>query len=260
MRGTLAAYLTRSNYRGLLFCSTDKNAPLIVPIYAGYLTPPGVGAYWVDCWYFWYVAYICCNGFSLVFSVAAIAAVLMGPIVLVCLGRSTWRKRIAILAITHLALSLLSLVAAFASAGFVTASVNPPDLNCGNLKCKDGGVPCSAYTMRRSNNIYAQYNNRTKAYYGVGTYNESSYTDALSHSLADFSKLGGVVSIHNNSAYEFVLDPVVARLNNDAFGDAHTLEIPRNDVVCRDCRYIAKKEEEAQSLAGQLTRMAVQST
>ena len=65
------------------------NAFSAMPPHAGYLTPPGVGAYWVDCWYFWYVAYICCNGFALVFSVAAIVAVLIGPIILVCLDRLT---------------------------------------------------------------------------------------------------------------------------------------------------------------------------
>lgn len=93
------------------------------------------------------MAYICCNGFALVFSVAAIAAVLMGPIVLVCFKRPTWRKQIAILAIIHLTLSLLSLLGAFACADFVTASVNAPPFKCGNLKYEDDGVPCSAYTL-----------------------------------------------------------------------------------------------------------------
>ena len=47
------------------------------------------------------------------------------------------------MALLHLALSLLAFVAAFASAGFVTALVRPPPPTCGLIKCSEGGVPCS---------------------------------------------------------------------------------------------------------------------
>ena len=187
------------------------------------------GAYWVNCWYAPYVTFIVCNGFALVFSVAAIVAVLIGPIILVCLDRLTWRKQIAILAIIHLTLSLVSLVIAFAAAGFVTASVNPPDLNCGNLKCKDGGVPCSAYSVRA--NGYAGYViNDGFAMEGLGIYNESWFHVNYTGGTRDRSILW--------PSQELVLDPVVARLNNDTFGSAQLNEIPGNDVVCRDYRYV----------------------
>lgn len=39
--------------------------------------------------------------------------------------------------------------------------------------------------------------------------------------------------------FELVLDPVIARLNNDTFGDTHTGETPGTDVVCRDYWYLA---------------------
>ena len=82
------------------------SVPLV--LLAGYLTPPGGAAYWADCWYPLFVAYVCCNGFALVFSVAAIMAVLVGPIILVCMDRPNWRLQIALLAIIHLAFSLAS--------------------------------------------------------------------------------------------------------------------------------------------------------
>ena len=189
---------------------------------AGYLTPPGGGApYWADCWYPLFAAYICCNGFALVFSAAAIMAVLIGPIVLVCLDRSSWRKQIAILAIMHLVFSLASLLAAFALAGFITASVSAPPFNCGNLKCEEGGVPCSAYTVAYTGRVAAQYN----------------FTS---------DKLGGLFSPVSTASLDFyrdltelVLDPAVARLNKDVFGDASALGSPGPDVLCRDYRYIA---------------------
>ena len=195
-------------------------------LHAGYLTPPGNGEYWAECWYPLFVAYVCCNGFALVFSVAAIVAVLVGPIILVCLDRPNWRVQIAVLAIIHLAFSLASFLAAFALAGFITASVNAPALNCGNLKCEEGGVPCSAYTLRSSEAIYARYNETSSKVEEVGTYNQSWYT--LPHS-----------EVFSRRLFELVLDPVIAQLNNDTFGDARTWETPGKDVVCRDYNYLA---------------------
>ena len=197
-------------------------------LHAGYLTPPGNGEYWAECWYPLFVAYVCCNGFALVFSVAAIVAVLVGPIILVCLDRPNWRVQIAVLAIIHLAFSLASFLAAFALAGFITASVNAPSLNCGNLKCEEGGVPCSAYTLRSSDQIYAHYNETSKRVEGLGTYNGAGYT--LSNSTSLF---------YSTAVFELVLDPVVAQLNNNTFGDAHTWETLGKDVVCRDYNYLA---------------------
>ena len=196
--------------------------------HAGYLTPPGVGAYWVDCWYAPYVAFICCNGFALVFSVAAIFAVVMGPIILVCLNRPNWRKQVAVLAIIHLTLSLLSLLAAFAAAGFVTASVKPPDLNCGNLKCEDGGVPCPAYTLRYKSGLTHVRLNRTSDHL------VKVFADGEDFSFND----GGLVDT-GIQLIELVLDPVVAQLNNDTFGNAGLLENPGSEVMCRDYRYLA---------------------
>ena len=200
-----------------------------VSLHAGYLTPPGAGAYWGDCWYPLYVAYIVCNGFALVFAVAAIVAVLVGPIVLVCLDRKTWREQIAILAIIHLVLSLLSFVAAFALTGFLTASVDAPAFNCGNLKCADGGVPCSAYTLKRNGDIYARYDQTSKLFQEVG----------ISADMADTSS---TIRFQNQTRprFEMLLNPVIVQLNNKTFANNRSGEILGADVICRDYRYLAQ--------------------
>ena len=172
------------------------------------------------------MGYIYCNGFALVFSVAAICAVLIGPFILVCLGRPTWRKQIATLAIVHLAFSLLSFLAAFVLAGYITAQVNAPPFNCANLKCEEGGVPCSAYTVRRNGTIYACVDHASGSFREVGSSNST---------LGACSRGGGQSILR--PLFELVLDPAVAQLNNDTFGDGHEGETP--EVVCRDYRYLA---------------------
>lgn len=175
------------------------------------------------------MAYICCNGFALVFAVAAIAAVLVGPLILVCLDRKTWRKQIAILALIHSALSLASFVAAFALTGFLTASVGAPPFNCGNLRCEEGGVPCSAYALKRNGSIYARYNGAMNAFEEVGTYNASE----------DIRFKSGEIKNQSRALYEIVLNSAIARLNNNTFGDASMGETMGADVICRDYRYLA---------------------
>ena len=134
------------------------------------------------------------NGFSLVFSVAAIVAVLVGPYILIMQLRLHWRQPVVNLGLCHLLCSLASLLAAFALAGFITASVGAPPLSCAKITCDRGGVPCSPYTLQAS--------------------------------------LTG--------AYDLVLDPVVAQLNNKTFSlgsaQSHSAD---SQVVCHDYNYIA---------------------
>ena len=113
--------------------------------YVGYVTPPtgGDDAYWVECGYIWFVLYIVFNGFAMVFSTAAIVAVTFGPFFLVRWQRESWRKDVVNVGLTHLSFSLLTLLAAFASAGFIVAVVKPPAYNCGYVKCGDGGYQCA---------------------------------------------------------------------------------------------------------------------
>ena len=173
------------------------------------------------------MGYVCCNGFALVFSVAAIVAVLVGPIILVCLDRCTWRKQIAILATVHLAFSLASMLAAFALAGFLMAGVNAPSFNCGNLKCEEGGVPCSAYTLRYSSGISARYNNTSGHFDNVGAMESWSPNTNNGTNFTGFPM------------FELVLDPLIAQLNNDTFGFGHMGETSRPEVVCREYSYLA---------------------
>ena len=174
------------------------------------------------------MAYIVCNGFALVFSVAAIVAVLIGPIILVCMDQKTWRKQIAILAIIHLVLSLATFVAAFALTGFLTASVSAPLFNCGNLKCQEGGVPCSAYTLRRNGDICARYNMTSDAFEEVNIFNDSGNSCSTGESRNQ-----------TRPRYELLLDPVLAQLNNRTFGSNRSGETLGADVVCRDYRYLS---------------------
>lgn len=111
--------------------------------YVGYLTTPGgPDPYWLDCNYPMFNLYIYFNGFAMVFSTAAIAVVTFGPYLLIRRGRSSWRKRVVKVGLFHLAFSLITLLAAFACAGFVVALVAPPALNCANIVCGKGGISC----------------------------------------------------------------------------------------------------------------------
>ncbi|KAK9846634.1 hypothetical protein WJX81_008010 [Elliptochloris bilobata] len=58
-------------------------AVLIVDVcYVGYVTTPGgPDPYWSDCHYPAFIAYVCLNGFALVFATAAIVSVTFGPLV-----------------------------------------------------------------------------------------------------------------------------------------------------------------------------------
>ena len=111
--------------------------------YVGYLTTPGgPDPYWLDCDYPMFTAYIYFNGFAMVFSTAAIAVVTFGPFVLIRRELASWRKQIVEVGLWYLGFSLITLLAAFACAGFVVALVAPPPLNCANIKCGDGGIRC----------------------------------------------------------------------------------------------------------------------
>ena len=137
----------------------------------GYLsTPGGPNPWWADCDYPLFTAFMISNGFSLVFSVAAIVAVLVGPYILIMQQQLHWRQPVVNLGLCHLLCSLASLLAAFALAGFITASVGAPPLSCAKITCDRGGVPCSTYTPQASltgaydlglDPVVAQLNNKT---------------------------------------------------------------------------------------------------
>ena len=200
--------------RDAMIVAIGISSVLIINVaYVGYITTPGgQDPYWADCFYPVFVAYFVLNGFALVFSVAALCAVTWGPFVLIWRRVSTWRTRVVNLGLVHLAVSLASLLGAFACAGFVVASVGAPELTCGNVKCTDGGVPCSAFIqMRGANHVSA-----------------------------------------NGYAWRpwtFVLDPVLAKLNNATFGDfkgrtapkgiSNGIDVSEQDVICHSYSHVA---------------------
>ena len=168
---------------------------------AGYITPPGgPDIWWLDCVYPMFIAYMCLNGFALVFAVADICAVTFGPLLLIWRRNPSWRQHVVNVGLFHLALSLASLLAAFAAAGFIAAGVGLPDPYCANVLCSEGGVRCSAFAYQNLNLTVTAGN----------------------HTLATAPFLRRILS------------PAVVKLNNDSFtfgGDT--------EVTCQDYTYIA---------------------
>ena len=177
--------------RDAIIVAIGISSVLIINVaYLGYITPPGgPDPYWADCFYPVFVAFFVLNGFALVFSVAALCAVTWGPFVLIWCKLSTWRTRVVNLGLVHLAVSLASLLGAFACAGFVTASVGAPDLTCGNLRCIEGGVPCYSF----------------------------SYIRGAKH-----------IPFHGNAwrPWTYTLSPALAKLNNATFGNVKSTNPP----------------------------------
>ena len=147
------------------------------------------------------VAYIVLNGFSLVYSMASICAVTFGPLLLISWRVASWRQQVVKVGLFHLAVSLASLMAAFAAAGFIAAGKWAPDLNCGKVLCSEGGVSCSAFAYERNVTI-AVHNPAVRKEPYVSSY------------------------LHRT------LSPRVAKLNEDRFGNA-------SKVTCQDHSYIA---------------------
>ena len=163
--------------------------------YVGYLsTPGGPNPWWADCDYPLFIAFIITNGFALVFSVAAIVAVLLGPYILLRQRRLHWRQPVVNLGLCHLLCSLASLLAAFALAGFITASVGAPPVSCAKITCDRGGVPCSPYTKTGSDLVLdpavAQLNNRT--FFGSAqNYSADTPVVCQDYNLIAYSTSGG---------------------------------------------------------------------
>ena len=164
--------------RDAIIVAIGISSVLVINVaYLGYITPPGgSNPYWADCFYAVFFTYFALNGFALVFSIAALCAVTWGPFILIRRAVSNWRTRVVNLGLTHLALSLTSLLGAFLCAGLVTASVGAPALTCGNLICTEGGVACSAFGVRPA------------ALHRYSGGNWTSYTHVLSPTLAKLNK------------------------------------------------------------------------
>ena len=204
--------------RDAMIVAIGISSVLIINVaYVGYITTPGGSTpYWADCYYPLFVGYFVLNGFALVFSVAALCAVTWGPFVLMWCKQSTWRTRVVNMGLIHMAVSLASLLGAFACAGFVAASVGAPELTCGNIKCTDGGVPCNAFT--------------------IVTANESLFGEYVPWEPLTYK-----------------LDPVLAHLNNASFGafkDSYALglspenaDISGKDVLCHSYSYVATLQD-----------------
>ena len=150
--------------RDAIIVAIGISSVLVINVaYVGYITTPGgPDQYWADCFYGVFVAYFVLNGFALVFSIAALCAVTRGPYVLIWCRVSGWRTRVVNVGLAHLAISLASLLGAFACAGFVVASVGAPELNCGNLRCTEGGVPCDAFSIEPAAEHYFMHSNQKK--------------------------------------------------------------------------------------------------
>ena len=125
-----------------------------------------------------------------------------GPLLLIWRRNRSWRQQVVKVGLVHLALSLASLLAAFAAAGFIVAGMWAPDPNCAKVLCSEGGVSCSAFAYHNTASLVVE--------------NTASGQKYVSPYL------------------QRTLSPMVAKLNNESFsvgGDA--------DVTCQDYTYIA---------------------
>ena len=123
-----------------------------------------------------------------------------GPLLLIWRGSASWRQQVVKVGLFHLALSLISLLAAFAAAGFIVAGVWAPDPNCAKVLCSEGGVSCSAFSYQ-------------------------SFVQAVT------------VGNRTLAAAPYLrrtLSPAVVKLNNDSFTVGSG-----SDVICQDYVYIA---------------------
>ena len=157
--------------------------------------------YWLDCYYPTFIAFVVLNGFALVFAAASICAVAFGPLLLIWRGSPSWRQQVVKVGLFHLALSLISLLAAFAAAGFIVAGVWAPDPNCAKVLCSEGGVSCSAFAYHT---ISLSVTNRTSGQQHVTPY------------------------------LQRILSPMVTKLNNASFTVGTDA-----DITCQDYSYIA---------------------
>ena len=184
--------------------------------YLGYITTPGgPEPYWADCFYPTFVAYYVLNGFAMVFSLAALCTVTWGPFALILRVVSAWRTRVVNVGLFNLAISLASLLGAFACAGFVAASVGAPELSCGNLRCDEGGVSCNAF---RTVPAAVRFHHHAESW----------------------------------QPWTYALDPVLAELNNATFADAMgrnvhggptITDVGGHGVVCHSYSFVAAKSD-----------------
>ena len=175
--------------------------------------PPGTALpYWAECYYPLFVAYFILNGTALVFAMAAVIAVTLGPYVLIRMRRVAWRRQVVQMGFYHTAFSLCALLAAFACSGLITSGYHAPDFRCARLWCEDGGVPCSPYSVRYTYGSPAG-----------NAANNSSTTESLM-SLANI---------------ELSLDQTLMSLNRQLFVDSTGKEHQDEAVVCHDYGLVA---------------------
>ena len=147
-----------------------------------------------------FVAFVVLNGFALVFAAASLCAVAFGPLLLIWRGSASWRQQVVKVGLFHLFFSLMSLLAAFAAAGFIVAGVWAPDPNCAKVLCSEGGVSCSAFSYQ---------------------------------SLFQLENVGGR-TVAAAPYLRRTLSPAVVKLNNASFTVGSDAE-----VTCQDYTYIA---------------------
>ena len=168
---------------------------------------------WAGCSYPLFTAYFALNGTALVFSMAAVFAVILGPYVLIRLQRANWRRQLVQLGFWHTTFSLCALMASFACAGLIRAGVDAPVPACANMLCEEGGVPCSPYSVRYTFDLPA------------ASAASKSSPQVRPTSLADT---------------DLLLDRTLVSLNRQLFADSTTTEHQDEVVVCHNYGLLAK--------------------
>lgn len=175
------------------------------------LPPGGPMPPWAGCAYTLFTVYVFLNGMALVFSVAALIAVIFAPYILIRMHRCAWCRTVVQLGIYHSAVSLCALMAAFICAGLIRGAVSAPGPSCASLRCEEGGVPCSPYSVRFTSTLYNRIASGSRAFAGLT-------------SLADT---------------ELLLDPTLVLLNRQHFADSKGGDRQADVVVCHNYGLLA---------------------
>ena len=106
-------------------------------LYVGGSNPP-----WIGCNYPLYTAFLIVNGVAFVLSVASTVVVTAFPLVLSKTPHQAVKWGGILLIV-----SMLSFIAAFLLAGYITVGYKAPAASCSNLLCTEGGIACRGQVL-----------------------------------------------------------------------------------------------------------------
>lgn len=120
-----------------LLCTTPFTKAFKACLHVGGSNPP-----WIGCNYPLYTAFLIVNGVAFVLSVASTVVVTAFPLVLSKTPHQAVKWGGILLIV-----SMLSFIAAFLLAGYITVGYKAPAASCSNLLCTEGGIACRGQVL-----------------------------------------------------------------------------------------------------------------